>query len=166
MKLFSSIKILWKLLISFPILTNSIFQWEDFSFPTTLQLSPLIDLLLAPIECKRSLTRLKLGLQEALVNAVQHGNAGDPRKSLRIRRILTPNWFIWQIQDQGNGVPLNKRLGELPLELDSENGRGLFIICQCFDDVRWSRKGNRLQLACRRESLVIDEDSPDPLLPS
>jgi serine/threonine-protein kinase RsbW len=26
----------------------------------------------------------------------------------------------------------------------------LFLIHQCFDDVRWSRRGNRLQLACRR----------------
>jgi serine/threonine-protein kinase RsbW len=26
----------------------------------------------------------------------------------------------------------------------------LFLIHQCFDDVRWSRRGNRLQLACSR----------------
>jgi serine/threonine-protein kinase RsbW len=36
----------------------------------------------------------------------------------------------------------------------------LFLIHQCFDDVRWSRRGNRLQLACRRP--VSDADSPDP----
>ncbi|QNI64303.1 anti-sigma regulatory factor [Synechococcus sp. A15-44] len=36
----------------------------------------------------------------------------------------------------------------------------MFLIHQCFDDVRWSRRGNRLQLACRWP--VSDADSLDP----
>ena len=100
-----------------------------------------------------------------MVNAVQHGNHGDPEKSLRIRRINTPNWIIWQIQDEGNGTQNHDRIGELPSELDSNTGRGLFIIYQCFDDVRWSSRGNRLQLACRKSSLLNDEGSQDHLFP-
>ena len=33
---------------------------------------------------------LQLGLQEALVNAVRHGNGNDPAKLVRIRRIHSP----------------------------------------------------------------------------
>ena len=33
---------------------------------------------------------------------------------------------------------------------DAVSGRGLFLIHQCFDDVRWSRRGNRVQVALRR----------------
>ena len=67
--------------------------------------------MLEPVECEETSCRLQLGLQEALVNAVRHGNDGDPRKCLRIRRILTPNWLIWQIQDEGDGLPLQARVG-------------------------------------------------------
>ena len=35
-------------------------------------------------------------------------------------------------------------------KINSINGRGLYIINECFDDIRWSNKGNRLQLALKR----------------
>lgn len=130
------------------------FRWADFILPSTLQLSPLLELLLEPVRCRDTCCRLELGLQEALVNAVRHGNAGDPRKCLRVRRILTPNWLVWQIQDEGAGLPAHARRGDLPSRLDVDHGRGLFLIHQCFDDVRWSPRGNRLQVACRRPDAV------------
>ena len=126
------------------------FRWADFILPSTFQLSPLMELLLEPVDCSETCCRLQLGLQEALVNAVRHGNDGDPRKCLRIRRILTPNWLIWQIQDEGEGLPSDARQGSLPHQVDANQGRGLFLMHQCFDDIRWSRRGNRVQLACRR----------------
>ena len=109
-----------------------------------------MELLLEPVDCNETSCRLQLGLQEALVNAVRHGNDGDPRKCLRIRRILTPNWLIWQIQDEGDGLSSDARQGCLPDQVDANQGRGLFLMHQCFDDIRWSRRGNRVQLACRR----------------
>ncbi len=152
-------KVLKKTLFGF----TSIFDWADFFYPSTLNISPLVEELLSPVEDTDNLKRIELGLHEALVNSVQHGNSGDPRKELRVRRVLTPNWFIWQIQDQGDGLPEMNRKGELPERLDAENGRGLFLIYQCFDDIRWSRKGNRLQLACRREVNSYGEDNHNPL---
>lgn len=124
-------------------------RWADFITPSTLQLAPLLELLLEPIRCQQLQSALQLGLQEALVNAVRHGNGNDPRKCLRIRRILTPRWVVFQIQDEGPGLALKDRSGCLPQSRDAPSGRGLFLIHQCFDDVRWSRRGNRLQLACR-----------------
>lgn len=126
------------------------FLWVDFICPSTLQLSVFIKLLLEPVRNSDGYSRIELGLHEALVNAVQHGNSSDPSKSIRVRRILTPNWIIWQIQDEGNGIPLQSRVGILPLDIEVENGRGLFLIYSCFDDVRWSKKGNRLQLGIKR----------------
>jgi anti-sigma regulatory factor (Ser/Thr protein kinase) len=37
--------------------------------------------------------------------------------------------------------------------VEARSGRGLFLIHHCFDDVRWSGRGNRLQLAVRRRRL-------------
>lgn len=128
-------------------------RWAEYITPSTLQLAPLVDLLLEPIEDLERLTQLQLGLQEALVNAVRHGNGCDPAKLLRVRRIITPRWVVWQVQDQGCGLPLRARGHALPEHEDALGGRGLFLIHHCFDDVRWSPRGNRLQLAVRRSGL-------------
>ena len=106
--------------------------------------------MLEPLDTTRSSYRIKLALHEALVNAVTHGNKLDPNKLVRVRRIITPNWCVWQIQDQGNGLEIKKRIYKLPKKISSINGRGLYIINECFDDIRWSNKGNRLQLALKR----------------
>ena len=128
-------------------------RWFDFITPSTLQLAPLLELLLEPIHCEKLQARLQLGLQEALVNAVRHGNGCDPRKCVRIRRIESPHWWIWQVQDEGPGLPGGGRVALLPASSDATAGRGLFLIQHCFDDVRWSRRGNRLQLAVSRRSV-------------
>ncbi|MBM5788523.1 MAG: ATP-binding protein [Vulcanococcus sp.] len=125
-------------------------RWADFITPSTLHLSPLLELLLEPINRSPQLGNLQLGLQEVLVNAVRHGNGNDPRKCLRVRRILTPRWLVFQVQDEGCGVPPQGRCRDLPDQLDAASGRGLFLIHQCFEDVRWSRRGNRVQVAVRR----------------
>jgi serine/threonine-protein kinase RsbW/non-specific serine/threonine protein kinase len=125
-------------------------RWADFITPSTLQLAPLLELLLEPVRSSGQHSTLQLGLQEVLVNAVRHGNGNDPRKCLRIRRIVTPRWLVWQVQDQGAGVQPQARLPQLPSATDALCGRGFFLIHQCFDDVRWSSRGNRLQVAVRR----------------
>ena len=125
-------------------------NWSNYEFESSLQLHEFVDQLLEPIKKSKSSYLIKLGLHEALVNAVKHGNKLDPTKSIRVRRIITPNWCVWQIQDQGNGLEIKKRNYKLPKKVNSVSGRGLYIINECFDDIRWSSKGNRLQLALKR----------------
>ena len=107
--------------------------------------------MIEPIRCLQLQSQVQLGLQEALVNAVRHGNDCDPAKCLRVRCIETPNWLVWQVQDEGAGVPPAARTTSLPEQIDAAGGRGLFLIHHCFDDVRWSSRGNRLQLAVSRQ---------------
>ena len=123
---------------------------SKFELQSSLQLTEFVDQLLEPLKKRRNFYTVKLGLHEALVNAVKHGNNLDPDKSIKVKRIITPNWCVWQIQDQGNGLEKKKRIFHLPKRVDSINGRGLYIIHECFDDVRWSPKGNRVQLALKR----------------
>ena len=125
-------------------------NWAVFIHPSTLKLASFVETLLEPVICKETSKKVELGLHEALVNAVVHGNLSNPNKVVRVRRILTPNWFIWQIQDEGIGIVKNKRLSCLPQELDANSGRGIYLIHKCFDDVRWSSKGNRLQLSLKK----------------
>ena len=125
-------------------------NWSIFELESSLQLNEFVELLLEPIKKSRSSYLIKLGLHEALVNAVKHGNNLDPKKNVRVRRIITPNWCVWQIQDQGKGLEIKNRNYNLPTKKSSVCGRGLYIISECFDDIRWSNKGNRLQLALKR----------------
>ena len=141
-----------KILLNFIIklINRPSINWSNFELCSSLQLSDFVDLLLEPIKSSNYSYRTKLGLHEALINAVIHGNKLDPHKSIRVRRIITPNWCVWQIQDQGNGLETKKRVFKLPKKVDSFDGRGLYIINECFDDIRWSHKGNRLQVALKR----------------
>ena len=125
-------------------------NWAVFIHPSTLKLGSFVETLLEPVICKETAKKIELGLHEALVNAVVHGNLSNPNKVVRVRRILTPNWFIWQIQDEGIGIVKNKRQSSLPLDIDADSGRGIYLIHKCFDDVRWSSKGNRLQLSLKK----------------
>ena len=95
------------------------FRWAEFTLPSTLQLAPLLELLTEPVGCVLTSQRIELGLHEALVNAVRHGNAENPAKKLRVRRILTPNWLVWQVQDEGCGLPHQSRTATLPQALDA-----------------------------------------------
>ena len=123
---------------------------STFELESSLQLSDFVELLLEPLYKYQHLYLIRLGLHEALVNAVKHGNKFDSSKIIKVKRIITPHWWVWIIQDQGSGMKEDKRRFTLPKRIDSVSGRGLFIINECFDDVRWSPKGNKLQLALRR----------------
>ena len=141
-------KILLNIIIK--LLNRPTINWSIFELESSLQLNDFVDLLLEPIKKSQYSYRIKLGLHEALINAVTHGNKLDPHKSIRVRRVITPNWCVWQIQDQGSGLEIKKRIYKLPKKITSLNGRGLYIINECFDDIRWSNKGNRLQVALKR----------------
>jgi len=123
---------------------------STFELKSSLQLSDFVELLLEPLYKYQHVYLIRLGLHEALVNAVKHGNKFDSSKIIKVKRIITPHWWVWIIQDQGQGMKHDKRKFKLPNRIDSVSGRGLFIIKECFDDVRWSPKGNKLQLALRR----------------
>ena len=123
---------------------------STFELESTLQLSDFVEILLEPLYKYQHLYLIRLGLHEALVNAVKHGNKFDSSKIIKVKRIITPHWWVWIIMDQGQGMVHEKRKFTLPMRTDSVSGRGLFIISECFDDVRWSPKGNKLQLALKR----------------
>lgn len=132
-------------------------NWVTLSFASTLYLCPILDLLLAEIPDSFQ-AELRLGLQEALVNAAKHGNKLDPSKTIVVRFSIVKNQFWWIISDQGSGFkpPCSCRNlkreeahslqeSELPVD-DHECGRGLYILHQIFDQVEWNHQGTELTL--------------------
>jgi len=126
-------------------------HWSSMSFASTLYLCPILDLLLAHVPPQYEL-QLRLGLQEALVNAAKHGNQLDPSKQVMVQFSVTDNLYSWVITDQGLGFKQqncqcrNFQHTDLPPE-ESENGRGLCILEQIFDQVHWNKDGTSVKLS-------------------
>lgn len=124
-------------------------KWGTVSFASTLHLCPVLDLLVADVPIKWQ-PDVRLGLQEALVNAAKHGNNLDPSKTILVEFFVLEDQHWWVISDQGEGfVP------ECSCELDADKanindidecGRGLYILSQIFDQVHWNLEGTELRL--------------------
>lgn len=124
-------------------------KWVTLSFVSTLYLHPVLDLLLVNVPGPWH-AEIRLGLQEALVNAAKHGNELDPAKQISVRHAASGGHHWWIIADQGAGFhhPCNCE------EADNQNcsphpgdcGRGLYILYQIFDEVNWHQGGRELHL--------------------
>jgi serine/threonine-protein kinase RsbW len=124
-------------------------EWDKVSFGSTLFLYPILDRLLLRVP-HRWQSEIRLGLQEALVNAAKHGNNLDPDKQVSVR-----SWFVegehwWAISDEGSGFCPQKGDfqdgADLLPEVESESGRGMSILHQIFDRVVWHRQGTEIHL--------------------
>lgn len=139
-------------MIAIPIPWNRS-KWSTMSFTSTLYLCPVLDLLLVNVPPEWQ-AEVRLGLQEALVNAAKHGNKLDPTKTIIVKFTVTSSEYSWVIADQGQGFAaecrcLNSRQIEAPtLPIDeAENGRGFSILHEIFDGVHWNRDGTQLTLS-------------------
>lgn len=126
--------------------------WGSLSFVSTLYLCPILDRLMAQVP-RRWQAEVRLGLQEALVNAVKHGNCLDPEKVIFVRYKALGGQYWWVIEDQGGGFDFNHCCDPTKAGKDAaaihDCGRGLYILHQIFDEVRWARGGRELHL-CKR----------------
>jgi serine/threonine-protein kinase RsbW len=125
-------------------------NWNTMSFASTLYLCPILDLLTANIPDDLE-AEIRLGLQEALVNAAKHGNKLDPSKSVVVQFSISKDEYSWVITDEGKGFdhPCEHRYPccpDLPPE-EAENGRGLCMLQQIFDGVHWNAQGTQLRLS-------------------
>ena len=137
-------------------------EWDKVSFASTLFLCPILDNLLLTVPSKWY-AELRLGLQEALVNAAKHGNKLDPHKQVIVRFCFEEGAYWWIISDEGGGFQPPAR--DLPAssslpQVESESGRGMFLLDQIFDRVVWNRQGTEICL-CKQLSTQIDRE---PLL--
>ena len=139
-------------MIAIPIPWNRS-KWSTMSFTSTLYLCSVLDLLLVDVPPEWQ-AEVRLGLQEALVNAAKHGNNLDPAKTIIVKFTATSSAYSWVIVDRGQGFApgckcINTRIDSakvLPAE-EAENGRGYSILHEIFDDVHWNRDGTQLTLS-------------------
>ena len=100
---------------------------------------------------------VRLSLEEALVNAIKHGNRMDPDKKVYIACELTEDEVIVVIEDQGDGF----KIEEVPDPTEDNNlekpgGRGIMLIRSFMTGVGYNDKGNRLTMS--RKLGVVNKD--------
>jgi anti-sigma regulatory factor (Ser/Thr protein kinase) len=138
-------------------------EWDKVSFASTLFLCPILDDLLAKVP-DRWQAEIRLGLQEALVNAAKHGNNLDPHKQVIVRFCFVEGQYWWIISDEGQGFcppeGCHDDIAECLPAVESESGRGMSILHQIFDRVVWNRQGTEVSL-CKQLHHHLEQE---PLL--
>jgi len=91
---------------------------------------------------------IALAVQEALANAVVHGCDNDPSKHIRCRlKSASDGRIVIIVTDPGPGFNAerlsNPKQGE---NLYADHGRGVYLIRQLMDEVRFERPGNEISM--------------------
>ncbi len=95
--------------------------------------------------------KLRVALSEALANAIIYGNRNDSEKSVEVRVVVTPQMVSVHVSDEGDGFdPDQVPNPTLPEGLEQTSGRGLFLIREMVDEVRFNEKGNSICMMMRR----------------
>ena len=95
----------------------------------------------------RDVFSIKLALEEALVNAIKHGNQFDRTKKVRIRYKLDRDCFEIHISDEGNGFDPDEVPDPTAIEnLERPCGRGLMLMRYYMTQVQFSATGNSVSM--------------------
>ena len=95
---------------------------------------------------------IHLSLEEAIVNAIKHGNRFDEEKEVHVQIKLSPERLLMRVEDQGDGfnpddVPDPTEDGRL----DQPCGRGVMLMRHYMSDVQFSKRGNLVEMTKTRQ---------------
>ncbi len=96
---------------------------------------------------ERDVFGVRLALEEALVNAIKHGNASDPSKQVRIACRLFGNRLRIEITDQGRGFdPAQVPDPTDPQRIPCPCGRGIMLMRNFMSRVEFNALGNQVAM--------------------
>lgn len=96
---------------------------------------------------------IRLCLEEALTNAVRHGNGGDITKQVTVRYFISDKMLEVFVEDQGSGF----RPEDVPDPRSQENisrpgGRGLLLMRAYLDQLAYLGRGNIVHMVKMRSN--------------
>ena len=127
----------------------------DITFPAQVdRIAEVVDKVVALARSLHGETgkeqELALAVTEALANAVKHGSKNDPSREVRCLAIAESSTLTVIVSDSGTGFDAGSVAN--PLEcagLTAEHGRGLHMIRQLVDQVRFARRGAEIRMTKR-----------------
>jgi len=104
-------------------------------------------------EGSRLTLNFRVGVSEALANAMIYGNDRDPAKRVRVEVELASERVSVVVHDEGDGFdPTGVPDPTLPENIESAGGRGLFLIRELMDEVDFHGCGNCVRLVLYRQA--------------
>ena len=95
---------------------------------------------------------INLALEEALVNAIKHGNRLDPGKKVWVEARISAKKVEILIEDEGPGFVRSSVPDPTIAEnLEKCSGRGILLIEAYMTQVSWDRGGRRLRMVKVKE---------------
>jgi serine/threonine-protein kinase RsbW len=95
--------------------------------------------------------RVRLALEEAIVNAHKHGHGGDWGMPVSVRYTVSQEGVVAQVEDQGEGFdPAQVPDPRAPENLERPSGRGLLIMRTYLPGVCHNERGNTVCLCNHR----------------
>jgi serine/threonine-protein kinase RsbW len=103
-------------------------------------------------EARKLDLNFRVGLTEAISNAMLYGNHRDPSKRVLVEIAFLDECIEARITDQGNGFdPTAVPDPTTPENLMKPCGRGLFLMRKLLDEVTYNAQGNQVTLVLRLE---------------
>lgn len=138
-------------------LTDDQWVWSaDHKLPSVSDsASRVIEEVVAQLEqhawSPRDIFAVQLALDEALVNAIKHGNRYAEDKFVHVTCRVAPHCVRVEIADEGPGFdPSQVPDCTCDDRLDVPSGRGLFLMRSYMCRVEYNERGNRVLLEKRR----------------
>jgi serine/threonine-protein kinase RsbW len=96
---------------------------------------------------------IHMAVEEAVMNAICHGNDSDPQKHVHILMEICDKRFYARITDEGNGFdPDNIPDPTLEENLEKISGRGVMLMKSFVDRVTYNTVGNSVEMEKHRSS--------------
>ena len=106
---------------------------------------------------------VRLALEEALVNAIKHGNGMDPEKHVHVDCRFEVDRVRIVIEDEGDGFDVEAVPDPTADEnLDKPGGRGIMLMRSFMTTIEYNDSGNRLMLEKVRAGSGSDPTSAAP----
>lgn len=126
---------------------SAIWTWRKSLPSSTTHVQRAIDCVLERLGragwMPHDLFGIHMAIEEALVNAVQHGNGGERGKWVHLACELFPERVVVRIEDEGPGfVPANVIDPLAQENLDRPHGRGLLLMRSFMTRVEYLGCGN------------------------
>lgn len=102
---------------------------------------------------------IKLALEEALANAIKHGNDSDETKSVTVEWTAAPGEVRIIVTDEGPGfTPDDVPDPTLDENLTKPSGRGVMLMRAYMDEVSFNDAGNKVTLIKRPSNAAAGRD--------
>jgi serine/threonine-protein kinase RsbW len=100
---------------------------------------------------ERDMFAVHLALEEAIANAIKHGNQHDPKKRVRVDYEVTGWRLLATVTDQGAGFdPDQVPDPTLTENLENTSGRGLMLMREFMTWIRFNNRGNQVTMCKHR----------------